>query len=243
MAKPDSPSPELTAQLTNIFGTFFSQHAVADWPNVHQHVRITEAEATAGVTRNIAITRQNECAHCEGHGSPSDEAPIECNRCKGSGKRTKKQGDVMIATACTACDGLGKFIIDPCGICEGVGTLAEVSPQLTVTVPPGTQNQTTLRLVGAGARRIAASPGDVLVQVSVGDVPLLDPALDAHFAQLSEQLRPQHGRNASNLPQAVVRGSRLPSRSLLPSKQNVMIYAVAIAVVVAFVKFMQLFGM
>lgn len=236
MSKLDSLSPELTAQLTNLFGTFFTQAAAVDWPNIRQGVRISEAEAATGVTRAITITRQHECAHCEGRGSASDEAPVACHRCKGSGNRSHKQGDLMVTSSCNACNGLGKLMIDPCGMCEGAGKVAEAPAQLTITVPSGISNGTTLRLTGAGSRRIAASPGDVLIQVNVGEAPGMDPELAAQLTQLTAQSQALHVRSSANLPNAVVHSSR----SLLPSKQNVMIYAIAIAVVVAFVKFMQL---
>ena len=236
MSKPNSLSPELTAQLTNLFGTFFSQAAAADWPNIRQGVRITEAEAATGVTREISITRQHECAHCEGRGSASDEAPVACNRCKGSGNRSQKQRELVVTTSCNECNGLGKLIIDPCGMCEGTGKVAETPAQLTITVPGGIGNGTTLRITGAGSRCIAASPGDVLIQVNVGDTQGNDPEFGSYLAQLTAPLHSPHFPSSANLPHAVVRSSR----SLLPSKQNVMIYAIAIAVVVAFIKFMQL---
>ena len=142
----------------------------------------------------------------------------------------------MVTSSCNACNGLGKLIIDPCGMCEGAGNVADAPAQLTITVPSGIANDTTLRLPGAGSRRVAASPGDVLVQVHVGEAQGIDPALAAQLAQLTAQSQALHLRSSANLPHAVVRSSR----SLLPSKQNVMIYAIAIAVVVAFIKFMQL---
>jgi DnaJ-class molecular chaperone len=234
LSNSDSLSPELSAQLTNLFGTFFSQAAAADWPNIRQGVRITEAEATAGVSREITITRQHECAHCEGRGSASDEAPVACNHCKGSGNRSQKQGDLMVTSSCNTCNGLGKLMIDPCGMCEGAGKVAEAPAQLTITVPAGIGNGTTLRLTGAGSRRIAASPGDVLIQVHVGAAQGIDPELAAQLTQLTAPS--PHFPSSANLPHAVVRSSQ----SLLPSKQNVMIYGIAIAVVVAFIKFLQL---
>ncbi|MBP9084895.1 MAG: hypothetical protein KBG15_02210 [Kofleriaceae bacterium] len=236
MPTPPSLSPELTASLTKLFGTFFSQAAAADWPHIRHGVRITEADAAVGATREITITRQHECEHCEGRGSASDEAPVACNRCKGSGNRSQKQGDLMVSTSCNACNGLGRLIIEPCGMCEGAGKVAEAPTQLTITVPSGINNGTTLRLAGAGSRRIAASPGDVLVQIYVGDAPAFDPALVADTTRLTTPLQSRHFPSSADLPHAVVHSSR----SLLPSKQNVMIYAVAIAVVVAFIKFMQL---
>lgn len=142
----------------------------------------------------------------------------------------------MVTSSCNTCNGLGKLMIDPCGMCEGAGKVAEAPAQLTITVPAGIGNGTTLRLTGAGARRVAASPGDVLIQVHVGEAPGLDPEVAAQLNQLTGPLQSPHFPSAANLPQAVVRSSR----SLLPSKQNVMIYAIAIAVVVAFIKFMQL---
>ena len=224
--------PQLAAQLDGLFSSIFAQSAAASWPKVNLALQISEAEALDGVKRDVTVVRHNECAACEGRGSSGNEQPVPCERCRGTGTTSKRQGEFTVASQCKACDGLGKLIIDPCGMCEGHGKVAGAPEVVAVVVPSGIANGTILRLSGAGSRRVDGSAGDVEIRVLVGEAEAANSDLMSQFvAATGLQTAPQR-----NLPQATVRGQR----SLMPRKQTVMIYAVAAALIFAFVKFLQL---
>jgi hypothetical protein len=117
-------------------------------------------------------------------------------------------------------------------MCEGHGKVAAAPEVVAIVVPPGIANGTTLRLTGAGSRRVDGTAGDVEIRVLVGEAEAASSDLLNQFvSEVGLQTTPQR-----NLPQATVRGQR----SLMPRKQTVMIYAVAAALIFAFVKFLQL---
>jgi DnaJ-class molecular chaperone len=53
-------------------------------------------------------------------------------------------------------------------MCEGHGKIAAVPQVVAIVVPPGVANGTTLRLIGAGSRRVDGSAGDIEFRALVG---------------------------------------------------------------------------
>src|SRR3546814_14106878 len=69
----------------------------------------------------------------------------------------------MVESTCPACPGAGEVIADPCGSCRGEGRV-DRRKTLTVTIPPGVDEGTRIRLSGegeSGAR--GAAPGDLYI--------------------------------------------------------------------------------
>jgi len=76
-------------------------------------------------------------------------------------------GQMVSASPCTRCGGLGEVITAPCGDCDGEGRLVR-EKTYTVDIPAGVDRGSTLRLTGRGA----AGPrgggvGDLYVHVDV----------------------------------------------------------------------------
>lgn len=73
---------------------------------------------------------------------------------------------------CTACQGTGNDSAqETCPQCEGATRVVESTTQ-TVTIPPGVQDQYTLRIPAlGGAGRKGGPPGDLLVKVCIQPVP------------------------------------------------------------------------
>jgi molecular chaperone DnaJ len=81
-------------------------------------------------------------------------------------------GQFMTSTPCPACGGEGVSITDPCPDCRGRGRVARTRT-LTVKVPPGIDENASLRLTGQGeASPDGGLPGNVYVRVTVEPHPL-----------------------------------------------------------------------
>lgn len=124
----------------------------------------------------VRVTRLGSCAICKGTGAKAGAQPRRCEKCKGSGQEVRKQGrgGIMIQqiTPCPDCGGRGTIIDDPCPDCAGRGQ-AEKIESLMVTIPPGIEDGTALRIAGHGLPSAdpAAPPGDLFVTVATARDP------------------------------------------------------------------------
>lgn len=117
--------------------------------DLETEVHLTLAEAASGVTRDIEISRRVACEGCQGSGVAPGSRPERCRTCRGAGQVMHSQGFLMISSTCPACRGAGEVINDPCRTCRGSG-LAEATESLSVSIPAGVEDGSTLRLGGRG---------------------------------------------------------------------------------------------
>jgi molecular chaperone DnaJ len=94
------------------------------------------------------------CEHCDGLGAEPGTKPVTCIECAGTGQvrrvRQSLLGQMVTASACPRCGGLGEVIVTPCEVCSGHGRLIE-DRTFQVDVPAGVDSGSTLRLSGRGA--------------------------------------------------------------------------------------------
>ncbi len=125
------------------------------------------AEAVWGTTREVEVPRQVACATCDGSGAKEGTKPETCSQCGGKGQVVHAQGFFMIQTTCPACRGEGAIVRERCADCRGRGTREERS-KLSVNVPAGVEDGTTLRLAGKGeASRDGGPAGHLYVVLHV----------------------------------------------------------------------------
>jgi len=135
-------------------------------------IEIDLLEAARGVKKEIKIPRAEPCADCSGSGAKPGTKPAACRRCGGHGVVIQGQGFFRIQQTCGACGGQGVVITDPCRACHGRGAV-EVERSLTVTIPPGVDNDVSIRLSGEGeAGERGAPPGDLYCVIRVRKHPL-----------------------------------------------------------------------
>ena len=72
-----------------------------------------------------------------------------CPTCRGQGRVRAQQGFFTIERTCPACHGAGQVIDDPCRACGGQGRVRK-EKTLSVTIPPGVEDGTRIRLAGEG---------------------------------------------------------------------------------------------
>jgi molecular chaperone DnaJ len=135
-------------------------------------IEIELLEAARGVKKEIKIPRAETCADCSGSGAKPGTRPATCRRCGGHGVVIQGQGFFRIQQTCGACGGQGAVITDPCRTCHGHGSV-EAERTLTVNVPPGVDNDVSIRLSGEGeAGERGAPPGDLYCVIRVRKHPL-----------------------------------------------------------------------
>src|SRR5665647_3258990 len=94
-----------------------------------------------------------------------------CDVCAGRGEIRQVQrsflGQVMTSRPCSACQGYGVVISDPCFECSGDGRVRN-RRNLTIRVPAGVDTGTRIQLAGSGEVGPGAGPaGDLYVEINV----------------------------------------------------------------------------
>jgi len=135
-------------------------------------IEIDLLEAARGVQKEIKVPRTESCSDCRGSGAKPGTRPSACRRCGGHGVVIQGQGFFRIQQTCSACGGRGAVITDPCHACHGRGTV-EIERKVAVNIPPGVDNDMSVRLAGEGeAGEPGAPPGDLYCVLRVRKHPL-----------------------------------------------------------------------
>lgn len=162
------------ADLGDIFETIFGGFAggggrqqARRGADLRYNMEITLDEAFEGAERQISIETSQVCGTCEGDGAEPGTGTRTCNLCKGVGQVRAQQGFFMVERTCPNCHGRGQVIETPCRNCRGEGRVDE--PQtLDVTIPPGVDTGTRIRLSGKGeAGPFGSPPGDLYIFLRV----------------------------------------------------------------------------
>jgi molecular chaperone DnaJ len=138
--------------------------------DLEAQVAIDFKEAVFGAERALHFEIDERCERCEGSGAEPGTHVATCDTCKGQGQVTRVQqtilGAVRQASVCPTCHGDGKIPEEKCSKCHGKGTVKETR-ELTVKIPAGIDNGSTIRLSGQGAAHRSAPNGDLYVHVRV----------------------------------------------------------------------------
>jgi len=130
-------------------------------------MEITLEEAFAGKQATIRVGALAACETCAGSGAEKGSKPVVCPTCRGSGKLRHAQGFFTVETTCASCHGGGKVIDKPCRACSGQGR-SRKEKTLNVTIPPGVEDGTRIRLSGEGEAGMRGAPtGDLYIFLSV----------------------------------------------------------------------------
>jgi molecular chaperone DnaJ len=164
-------------------------------------VDITFEEAVFGATRTVEVPRKGTCGECAGSGAAPGTQAVPCTDCGGSGQvRRQVQsifGQMVNVSACPHCRGEGRIIEQPCVTCRGQGRVDE-RQRLDITIPPGVDEDVTLRYAGQGeAGPRGGARGDLYVGFRIAP----HPSLVRRGADLLYEL-------AVSVPQAVL-GDRI----------------------------------
>jgi molecular chaperone DnaJ len=128
-------------------------------------VSVTLEEAYRGTEKSVTVPRYDSCAVCGGSGAKPGTGHTTCPDCKGTGRKVVSSGIFQMGQTCGRCGGTGSIVQTPCEACAGEGRV-RVSRTLTVTVPPGVQTGSRLRMKGEGESG-SNGKGDLFLAVEV----------------------------------------------------------------------------
>ena len=128
-------------------------------------------EAVFGGEKQIKIPHLESCNTCNGTGAKPGTGVKTCETCNGNGQVRRATrtpfGSFAQVAACTTCNGTGQVIEEKCSTCHGAGRQQETK-KLKITIPPGVDNGTRLRVSGEGdAGMRNGTPGDLYVYLFV----------------------------------------------------------------------------
>ncbi len=162
--------------FSDIFEEFFGGFAGAQrrgaaggrrGADLRYDLEITLEQAYHGVEREIAIEVAAPCDVCDGSGAKPGTAAQTCRTCQGHGQVRAQQGFFVVERTCPTCHGAGQVIAEPCVRCRGDGRVDEART-LNVSVPPGVDHGTRIRLSGKGEAGARGAPaGDLYIFVSL----------------------------------------------------------------------------
>ena len=130
-------------------------------------VDLSFMDAVFGTKMEINFRREEGCDPCEGSGVKPGTQPKSCQACGGTGRITRQQGFFMVQTPCPTCSGAGYSVDEYCGECDGKGAI-RVERELTVSIPPGVDSGSRMRVSGEGnAPQGRGQRGDLYLFISV----------------------------------------------------------------------------
>ena len=149
--------------LGDLFSSIFGKRGKEDADEtVETVVSIPFRTAALGGRVPIVLPMTEVCPTCGGKGGAPGATISTCPECKGRGTISFGQGSFAVNRPCPVCRGKGKVPSERCHTCQGSGEV-QVEKHIMVTVPPGTEDSTRMRLKGQGVK----GRGDLVVQFQV----------------------------------------------------------------------------
>lgn len=150
--------------LGDIFSSIFGRRGAKE-PEVEEietTVAIPFRVAALGGKVPITLTMSEVCPTCGGRGAAPGATISTCPECKGRGTISFGQGGFAVNRPCPVCRGKGTVPSQRCGTCQGSGEV-RVEKRISVTIPPGTDEGTMVRLRGQGPK----GRGDVVAHIQI----------------------------------------------------------------------------
>lgn len=128
-------------------------------------------DAIFGGEKEIRIPHLETCKVCSGSGAKAGTTSDTCGTCSGSGQVRRATrtpfGSFAQVSVCPTCNGDGQVIAEKCESCGGVGRKQETK-KLKITIPPGVDTGTRLRVSREGDAGLKGGPpGDLYVYLAV----------------------------------------------------------------------------
>ncbi len=163
----------------DIFDTFFGgagfgrsrRRQQSEGYDLRSDIEISLEEAAAGISREMSISRLEQCESCNGSGAKTPNSIETCQECGGRGISMRSQrtpfGMFQTTSTCRKCSGEGKVIAEECGSCDGTGVVKKAR-KIEIKIPAGAESGTNLRVRGGGeAGERGIPPGDLYIVVHV----------------------------------------------------------------------------
>ncbi len=187
-------SSDIFSSFGDIFGDIFGKRFYKErtrsqkGSDLRYDMTISFTDAALGCEKQLRFTKNEACGICKGTGAKNGASSV-CPQCNGTGHISRQQtpagGFFTISNPCPNCNGSGRKISNPCNNCNSEGRISKTS-SLSVKIPTGIKNGSTLRLSGQGEAGVrGGSAGDLYVYVKIAKHPYferkgLDIQFDAH---------------------------------------------------------------
>lgn len=157
----------------DLFGDIFGGRGSRGGPQSGRDLQVVLdidlVQAFRGVSKTIHVPREELCTECSGNGCKRGSRPAQCKRCNGHGVVIQNQGFFRLQQTCRSCGGRGEVITDPCPTCHGNGRVS-TRRSIDVSIPPGVDTGTRIRLTGEGEAGHPSAPrGDLYCTIRVVD--------------------------------------------------------------------------
>ena len=176
---PGGFGPDFSSSMSDIFDDLFGEfmggrrgggrqrNTRERGADLRYNMEITLQEAFTGKQAQIRVPTSVTCETCSGSGARAGSRPTTCATCGGQGKVRASQGFFTIERTCPSCQGRGETIDDPCPDCRGQGRQTK-ERTLAVSIPPGVEDGTRIRLAGEGEAGQRGGPtGDLYIFLSI----------------------------------------------------------------------------
>jgi molecular chaperone DnaJ len=147
--------------FSSIFGRRGDTHPEGE-EELETVVTIPFRVAALGGKVPVTIPLNEVCPTCSGSGGAPGAIISTCAECHGRGTVSFGQGSFAVNRPCPVCRGKGRVPSVRCSTCNGSGDV-RVEKHLAITVQPGTDDGTRVRLKGQGAK----GRGDIVVTFRV----------------------------------------------------------------------------
>ncbi|MCI7026446.1 MAG: molecular chaperone DnaJ [Clostridiales bacterium] len=139
--------------------------------DIRMNITLTFEEAAKGCAKEINLSRTETCEECKGTGAKPGTKPQTCTRCHGTGVETvianTAFGRVQNRRACSACNGRGVTISDPCPKCQGRGKI-RTNRRRSVNIPAGVDEGQIITIYNQGNAGDNGGPaGDLQLFVTI----------------------------------------------------------------------------
>lgn len=164
-----------TVDFSDIFGQFFGgggrqSQQPQRGRDVEVNLQLTFEEAIFGVEEKVQLDMDDECSHCHGTTVEPGHDMKTCPTCKGAGQVSRVMntmfGQIQQNVVCETCGGRGQVPEKVCTVCHGKGTERR-KRDITIKIPAGIDDGSTIRLTGQGEAIGAGQKGDLYVNVRV----------------------------------------------------------------------------
>jgi molecular chaperone DnaJ len=135
--------------------------------DIEASLEIPFRTAALGGKMPVELDVTEECATCHGSGAAPGAKLVTCSECGGRGTISFGQGGFAVQRPCPVCLGRGQVPTERCPTCNGTGEV-RTRRKVVITVPPGVDEGTRIRLKGQGAKGPKGGPpGDLLITFHV----------------------------------------------------------------------------
>ena len=135
--------------------------------DVEVQLEVPFRTAALGGQVPVELEINEECGTCHGSGAAPGAKLQTCPECNGRGTISFGQGGFAVQRPCPMCLGRGQVPTERCPTCGGSGEV-RVRKKVMITVPPGTDSGSKVRLKGQGGRGAHnGPPGDLIITFQV----------------------------------------------------------------------------